>query len=355
MISAHPEWSSYKEAPISGNSFQKWWKSRFRYVDYPFILAYRGFGNADKCYVQGHVFKGMALRKPRKDASVWKNIIALLKMFLVSTIAEAKVELKLNGKTYHCHSNEQGLFEFEIENHGLSEGWNSAEIRLAEELVDGQEEVKVSTEIQISTQSELIFISDIDDTFLVSHVTQKPKKLYTLLTNNAQTRRPVKGAVDFYRALKKGVNQEENPFFYVSSSEWSLYKFLVQFIEMNELPKGVLQLKQLKTGFLDFFKSGYGSHTHKLDKIERILKLYPTKKFVLLGDNGQHDPLIYKDIAEKNSGRIKAVYIRGVKSRHWDETQKILEEIESIGTASCQFRHSQQAFEHAQSIGLISS
>ncbi len=355
MISEHPKWSSYKQAPIRGNSFQRWWKSRFRYVDYPFVLAYRGFGNAEKCYVQGHVFKGMALRNPGKHTSVWKNIIALLKMFLVSTIADAKVELTLNDKTYCCLSNEQGLFEFEIENHGLGQGWHSAELRLADELVDGQEEVKVSTEIQISTQSELIFISDIDDTFLVSHVTQKPKKLYTLLTNNAETRQPVKGAVEFYKALKTGGSQKENPFFYVSSSEWNLYEFLVQFIKVNELPKGVLQLKQLKTGFLDFFKSGYGSHSHKLDKIERVLQLYPTKQFVLLGDNGQHDPLIYKEIAEENPDRIKAVYIRGVKSRRWDETQRILQEIESIGTACCQFRHSQQAFEHAQSIGLIST
>ena len=127
------------------------------------LVNHVDFGNAEKCYVQGHVFKGMALRNPGKHTSVWKNIIALLKMFLVSTIADAKVELTLNDKTYCCRSNEQGLFEFEIENHGLGQGWHSAELRLADELVDGQEEVKVSTEIQISTQSELIFISDIDD------------------------------------------------------------------------------------------------------------------------------------------------------------------------------------------------
>ncbi|WP_422004084.1 App1 family protein [Roseivirga pacifica] len=353
MISAHPEWSSYKEAPIRGNLFEKWWKSRFRFVDYPFLLVYRGFGNSQKCHLQGHVFQGMALNKPKKKASAWQNFIALLKMFLVKTVAKAKVEITVNGKHYHTQTNDQGFFDLEIEGHGLSTGWHQVSYELKETLVDGQERVNVKSETLITEAFEHGLISDIDDTFLVSHVTKKPKKLFTLLTKNANTRKPVEGVVKFYKALSNGHSKSENPFFYVSSSEWNLYEFLVNFNQIHELPKGVLLLKELKDSFLDFFKSGYGSHRHKVDKIERILRLYPNQQFVLLGDNGQHDPQIYLEIAAAHPGQIKAVYIRGVKHNHWNETEGTLSQIKALEISTKQFKHSSEAFDHAKEIGLI--
>ena len=352
MISAHPEWSSYKEAPIKGNLFEKWWKSRFRFVDYPFLLVYRGFGNGQKCFLQGHVFQGMALNRPKKNASIWQNFVALLKMFLVKTVAKANVSVQVNGKTYQAQTNEQGFFDLTIENHGLGKGWHKVSYKLNDEIVEGQESIEVNSEIQIADDFEHGLISDIDDTFLVSHVTKKPKKLYTLLTKNANTRKPVEGVTKFYKALSRGTSASLNPFFYVSSSEWNLYEFLVNFNQINELPKGVLQLKDLKDSFLDFFKSGYGSHRHKLEKIERILNLHSNQRFVLLGDNGQHDPEIYLEIAQAYPDQIKAVYIRGVKPNHWNATEGLLSQIRALEIDTLQFKHSIEAFEHAQKTGL---
>ncbi|WP_420386947.1 App1 family protein [Roseivirga sp.] len=349
MISSHPKWASYKEAPIHGNSFQKWWKSRFRFVDYPFILAYLGYGNMNQLILQGHVFQGMALSNPEKRASTWRNIISLIKMFLVKTVRKARVQLQIGEEYYEVKTNEGGFFEFSIENHQLDAGWHEVTIQLMDSVVEGQEKVELKSEVLIINDQSPVYISDIDDTFLVSHVTQKPLKLYTLLTKNAKTRKPVKGAVDFYQALHTGAY----PFFYVSSSEWNLYEFLVQFIELNELPKGVLQLKDLKTGLLDFFKSGYGSHNHKLEKIKRIIELFPEKQFILLGDNGQHDPNIYLDIANEFPGNIRAIYIRGVKKRHWTSTEVTLSRIEDSNIEWLQFSHTHQAFEHARKINLI--
>jgi phosphatidate phosphatase APP1 len=40
--------------------------------------------------------------------------------------------------------------------------------------------------------------------------------------------------------------------FYVSSSEWNLYRFLVLFTEIHKLPKAVLLLKDIKTS-LNFY------------------------------------------------------------------------------------------------------
>ncbi|WP_417609028.1 App1 family protein [Owenweeksia hongkongensis] len=354
MISSPPEWSDYRQAPIKGNWLKRWIKSRFRYVDYPFLLAYRGYGNRDKFILQGHVFRGMAMTKPKRHNTAWKNFVALIKMFLVRTVPDAQVNLILGSKKFNISTREDGFFEFEIENHELSKGWHRVFVELQDELVEGQEQVCLEPEVLIEDDFEYGLISDIDDTFLVSHVTKFWRKLYILLTKNAESRKPFKGVVSFYTSLSKGVTPATNPFFYVSSSEWNLYDFLINFMQFHKMPKGVLQLKELKDKWRDFFKKGsFSNHDHKRVKIERILSFHPDKKFVLLGDNGQHDPYIYLSIVKDYPDRIKAVYIRGVKSSNRKKVDLVMREIEYNGVEALQFRKSIEAEQHAKSIGII--
>lgn len=353
MISTHPQWSSYEEAPIQGNWLQKWLKSQFRFVDYPFLIAYRGMGNEQVCYIQGHVLKGMAIRMPSKTSSTWQNLLSMLKLFMVRTVQGARVELRFNGQTYVSASNAQGFVEFQIEAEHFPQGWQPYELKLLDELVPSQQEVTVKAEALVAYDFEYGLISDIDDTFLVSHVTNKLRKLYTLLSNDFKSRKPVEGVVRFYQALCDGVTQRSNPFYYVSSSEWNLYEFLVNFTQTHHLPQGVFQLKTIKDQFMDFFRSGYGSHDHKRAKIERILGLHPGQQFILLGDNGQHDPFIYAEVAREFPQQIKAVYIRGVKKGHWPQTEEQLTQIRAQGIPALQFEHSREAFAHAQGEGFI--
>ena len=353
MISSHPNWESYKDAPITGNWLKRWLKSRFRFVDYPFLQTHRGFGNAEKFIVQGHVFRGMALSRPRKRNSPWKNFIALIKMFLVRTVPDAMVELSCNGKVFYIKTNEQGFFEFELPNPGWSAGWHKVEVRLADELVEGQEEILVQGSVRITGQFEYGLISDIDDTFLVSHITKKLRKLYVLLTKNAASRKPFKGVADFYNELSRGIDAGENPFYYVSSSEWNLYDFLINFMSIHHLPRGVLQLKEIKDSVSDFFNGGFKNHDHKRIKIKRILELHEDKSFILLGDNGQHDPDIYLKIVEEYGTQVKAVYIRGVKRANRKRVDAILKQIEAKGIPALQFKRSHQAADHARNSGYI--
>src|SRR5690606_32290121 len=157
-----------------------------------------------------------------------------------------------------------------------------------------------------------------------------------------------------YTNLSKGVTADTNPFFYVSSSEWNLYDFLINFCRFHKLPKGVLQLKDIKDEWRDFFRKGsFSNHNHKQVKIERILEFYPDKKFVLLGDNGQHDPYIYQAIVEHFPDRILAVYIRGVKRSHRSKVYSIMEKIKGKGVEALQLRRSKDAERNARNIGII--
>lgn len=318
-------------------------------MDYPFVLTYRGFGDNDTFYIQGHVFRGMSMHNFEKEDTIWRNFVYMIKMFLVRTQPDVSVSLKGKGiKEQTVRTSETGLFSFKIEDHDLEEGWNELEVHLNDEIVEGQETVKAKAEVMIRNEFEYGIISDIDDTLLISHVTQPLKKFYLLMTKSSFSRKPVQGVVRFYRALCKGINPQFNPFFYVSSSEWNLYDFLIRFMDHNDFPKGVLQLKEIKDSWKDFLRSGYGSHDHKRIKIERILARYPEQKFILLGDNGQQDAEIYLSLARAFKDQVKAIYIRKATSSNTEKVNELLTEIDHLDVPTLQFEHVSEAMEHAR-------
>jgi phosphatidate phosphatase APP1 len=294
----------------------------------------------------------MALSRPRRRYSAWRNFVALIKLFLVRTVPQAKVRLTIGERAFEVQTNTSGFYEFVLSEHELSPGWHKVSLELVDTLVEGQEEVSLQTEVRISEDFSFGCISDIDDTFLVSHITKIFRKLYVLLTKNVETRKPFKGVVQFYQGLEHSGGQQ-HPFFYVSSSEWNLYEFLVNFMQLNRLPKGPLMLKDIKDRWRDFFTQGYGNHNHKEVKIERIFSMYPNQSFVLLGDNGQHDPAIYHRLAKKYPQQVKAIYIRAVKRSHRAEVNEKLAEIEAMSIPSLQFKRSEDARAHAVEHGLI--
>ena len=193
-----------------------------------------------------------------------------------------------------------------------------------------------------------------DDTFLVSHSANLRKRLYVLFTRNASSRKPFEGVVKHYQLLAQGNTSPNapNPFFYVSSSEWNLYDFLVVFATLNGLPKGAFLLNVLKE-FGQLLKTGQNNHNGKFTRIVRILQGYPNQRFVLLGDSSQHDPYIYESVVKHFPKQIHAVYIRDVYQRNFGKVKAVLQNIEAAGVSCCFFKHSADAILHSKSIGLI--
>ena len=322
----------------------------------PILKLYRGYANEQELIVFGHVFKPSTAGNYEFEKKRFKNARSIIQMFRVKTIANTSVYLEHNGEKIHTKTLNDGYFKFCIplkEKDRTGYGWNDYHVST---VYRGQEIREKGTFIR-PHEGNLGFISDIDDTFLVSHTRNPFKKLYILLWKNINDRRIFEDVVPHYQALstagrnKKG---EKNAFFYVSSSEWNLYKFIVKFTEKHELPRAVLLLKDIKTSLTDFFFTGRGSHNHKFDKIKHILEFYPHLEYVLLGDDSQHDPFLYQNICKIFPVTVRAVYIRQTGSLKKREVTKVLKNIESIGVAACYFKNSSDAIEHSTAIGLIS-
>ena len=104
---------------------------------------------------------------------------------------------------------------------------------------------------------------------------------------------------------------------------------------------------------MDFVRSGGGSHDHKFNKIKDIVSFYPNLQYVLLGDDSQQDPYLYERVAKVFPKNIKAIYVRQTKKKQKSKVQKVLKNIESLGTETYYFRKSDKAIEHSRKIGII--
>lgn len=312
-------------------------KYRLGWLGVPIIIPYHGYGNGKQLLVSGYVTEDKGMAKPDEKHTRWENLLAMIKRYSSDEIPGANVEVQVNGERQEAITGETGLFKVRFDSVSPVTNPNSVWLPYVATLhsdITGEER-KVSTRGEIlipGTDAEFGVVSDVDDTILVSHATQALRKLWLMLWRNSRTRKPFPGVAAFYRALHVGQDgKQSNPFFYVSSSEWNLYDLLEDFCIHHGFPKGVFLLRELKVNILKFWKSGGGDHQHKYRKIKTLFETYPAMSFILIGDNGQHDPEIYSQIAAEYPNRIRAVYIRVVRKKAREQRlSKILFQMEQL-------------------------
>lgn len=316
------------------------------------IKLYHGYGHTEQLVIYGHVFKLSPTPRKKYRKSFLRNTWALLRLFMVKPFACIDLELQWEGQILYTKTDKDGFFKIEWKDEPpLPQGWQEV---MAKAKLNGNVIAESTGYIYIPHPTQYGFISDIDDTFLISHSANLRKRLFVLFTQNARTRKPFDGVVKHYQLLANSNTTEDapNPFFFVSSSEWNLYEYILEFTRVNEIPKGVFLLNQLKR-FSQLLKTGQNHHQGKFTRIARILENYPKQRFVLLGDSSQQDPYIYEAIVSHFPKQIHAVYIRDVFAKNKHKAADVLGKIEAKGVPCCFFQNSSDAILHSRKIGLI--
>lgn len=318
-----------------------------------FLKIYHGYGHKHNLTVYGHVYEKKFTNRRKYNNNILSNIIYLIKLFFIKPVAAAKVQLVWRSQVLYGITEYDGFYKFEwVSDEDVPAGWHLVTIHLLGEngLIVKTAEGKVF----VPHVTQYGFISDIDDTVMVSHSATIFKRLRVLFTKDPLSRRSFEDIGRYYKLLSTAHTTGEvpNPFFYVSSSEWNLYDELVEFFEHNKLPDGIFLLSQLKRWY-QLFKTGKTKHEGKLLRVYRILSAFPNQQFILIGDNSQADPAIYKMICEKRPEKIFAVYIRNVVKKNAVATKELLDSIDKIGIHTCLFNNSGEAILHSRKIGLI--
>ncbi len=321
-------------------------------INKPVVKIYHGYGDNKKIILYGHAFKRSPMARKTYRKSTITNTFAVLRLFMVKPCPNAKVRLLWQQSAITAITVDDGFFKLEWDiPQPVESGWHQVQV----DMLNTADSVIASAtgKFIVPYTTQYGCISDIDDTFLISHSSTILKRLYVLLTQNAYTRKPFEGVIDHYQYLASAatVPDKPNPFFFVSSSEWNLYDYIREFSERNKLPQGVYLLAQLKL-LSEMFKTGKTKHVGKYIRIVRILHAYPTHKFILLGDDTQQDPFIYASVVKDFTEQIIAVYLRQVQEEGKPQVQQVVRQLAEAGIKCCYFKNSSEAIKHSKEMNL---
>lgn len=324
------------------------------------IVPFLGYGSDRKFLLSGRVLADKGEVVSSETDGRRRNLVNLYKRFATDEVAGARVRARFQNIEREVATDDEGYFNLELNpEEPLAESdspFREVELELLEPLrKDGQAVRAVARVLVPPATAAFGVISDLDDTVITTNVTNRLKMFLTVALLNEYTRMPFKGVAAFYRALQKGANgAENNPIFYVSSSPWNLYPFLTEFLKLHDIPLGALFLKDF--GNHTIFNSGDHS-THKTSSIESILNAYPHLPFILIGDSGEKDPEIYREIVRKYPTRIRTIYIRSIdtKPERLAAIDKLIAEIAETGCQLLLAPDTEFAAAHAAAEKLIST
>ena len=132
------------------------------------IKVYNGYGQADSLVIYGHILRISPLPRTRYNQRVLGNIASLLRLFMVKPLPNAKLTTEWGGQTLHTQADKDGFFKFEWKDEPpLEQGWHELTVSMSGDGHEVLAQGKGGLYIPFPTQYG--FISDVDDTFLISH------------------------------------------------------------------------------------------------------------------------------------------------------------------------------------------
>lgn len=170
---------------------------------------------------------------------------------------------------------------------------------LASENLSATEEVKITEPKGVS------IISDVDDTIKHSSIGGGAREIFRNAFIRDLADLTIEGVREWYNTMyDMGVGIH-----YVSNSPWQLFPVLVSFFRKAGLPPGSYHLKQYSGMLQGIFEP---VAERKKGTLEKIMRDFPERRFILIGDSGEADLEVYTDVVLANPGKVLAIYIRDV-------------------------------------------
>lgn len=320
------------------------------------IVIYRSYGTTNRLYLKGRVLEDKGIHSATDKDNIFHNLTNMYHRFQSDEIPGATLKICFQDQEHQVVTDGEGYFMFNLAPEtpiSPTAMWHEIDVELVNAPVPFIPGLKSTAEVLVPpADAEYGIISDIDDTIVETSATKVLAMARKVFLHNARTRLPFAGVSEFYKSLQLGRNgKRNNPFFYVSSSPWNMYDLLKDFLELNEIPEGPLLLRDFGLQDNKFISSGHMGH--KFKEIENILLTYPLLNFVLIGDSGQEDPKIYREVVNRYPGRILAIYIRDVQLAAREKiaidiSTELKEHVEMVIVDN-----TVEAAEHAAKSGLI--
>jgi phosphatidate phosphatase APP1 len=263
----------------------------------PTVVPFSGYGDDGWVRVLGRVLlvrplKADATEKPRpRNVRGWRSFTSV-------PAGEVPVIVTAGGKEYRVTADRGGVIDTRLELR-LPVGWNTITMRT-------EDSGTVSAPVfVVDRKTRFGILSDIDDTVMVTALPRPLLAAWNTFVLDEHARTPVAGmAVLYERLVRQHVG---SPVIYLSTGAWNVAPTLTRFLSRNLYPSGALLLTDWGPTHDRLFRSG---RQHKRENLARLAAEFPTMKWLLIGDDGQHDEELYGEFAAAHPGNVAAVCIR---------------------------------------------
>jgi phosphatidate phosphatase APP1 len=157
-------------------------------------------------------------------------------------------------------------------------------------------------------------VSDVDDTVMVTALPRPLLAAWNTFVLDEHARMAVPGMAVLYERLATA--HPGAPVLYLSTGAWNVAPTLTRFLGRHLYPAGPLLLTDWGPTPDRWFRSG---REHKRATLARLAREFPDIRWLLIGDDGQHDEEIYAEFAAAHPDNVAAVAIR-----HLSPTQAVL-------------------------------
>ncbi len=277
------------------------------------VVVYRGFVADDVAKVRVRVLEVPELPGDSR-IPYWEVAQTNLRRHAALRIVGVEVELRVGKHSAKEVTDNHGFANFSLPVPALRVGWHEA-YAVTTPIEDGESASGTGQVIKPSRKAPFLVVSDIDDTILLTGLTEGLSMVTRTVLREADQRTAIAGMSSFYRGLTRGIsnragNRKPEPtFFYVSTGSWSFYPLLQEFVRLRAFPLGPMFLTDWGPTERYLRRSGA---EHKRTAIRRLFEAYPNMQFVLIGDSGQRDALTYEEMAREFPGRVTLIIIRQV-------------------------------------------
>ncbi len=269
------------------------------------VAGYTGYGTPERARVFARVTLSRTEPEERRTALTHAHDSLLdiaqrgWRVFLTAPAGKVPVTVRMGEAVVHGTSDRGGYVDLDVPGHGLGPGWQEATVGL-----DNGDSVTVSVRV-VDPEAEVGLVSDIDDTIMITHLPRILIAGWNTFVRSELVRQSVPGMGSLYRALV--TEDPRMPVFYLSTGAWNTAPALTRFLRRHDYPIGPMLLTDWGPTNTGWFRSG---QEHKERELRRLVEEFPSMSWILVGDDGQHDPVIYGQVAQEHPEAVAAICIR---------------------------------------------
>ncbi|GAA3209517.1 App1 family protein [Microbacterium terregens] len=261
----------------------------------PTVTPFPGYGGPDWVRVLGRV---MIVPAAPSSTKVEYESVRGWRSFAAVPVGFAQVQITVADAVHEVVADRGGVIDTVIAAR-LEPGWQTLTMS-----VEGGEPVETRVFV-VGAGVRLGVVSDVDDTVMVTALPRPLLAAWNSFVVNEHARQPVPGMAVLMERLVR--DAPGTPVIYLSTGAWNVAPTLIRFLRRHLFPSGAVLLTDWGPTHDRWFRSG---KAHKLANLRRLAEEFPDMKWLLIGDDGQHDDEIYTTFAGESPGNVAAVAIR---------------------------------------------